>query len=84
MSSPNAELKKHRDRRMPVDLCDNPQRWLSSNSFAALLDVSPRTFQRLCSAGRVPPADLVFGRQWRWKLGTVQAFLETAGDHQRV
>lgn len=64
---------------MPADLAAHPDRWVSSATFAALLDLSARAFQRLKSAGRLPEPEVVFGRAARWRWKTVMNFLKSAG-----
>lgn len=51
--------------------------YLSRERLAEMLDISTRTIDRRVDEGKLPPPDLYVGRQPRWKLATIEAWLQT-------
>ncbi|MFI5454204.1 MAG: helix-turn-helix transcriptional regulator [Isosphaerales bacterium] len=64
----------------PAPTSVEPWRLVTVADWAAALQVSVPTVERLRSGGRIPPPDLYLGRRLpRWRVRTVRAWLE-GGD----
>lgn len=47
---------------------------------AEALRISRRHAERLIAGGRLPKPDIRLGRAVRWRVGTIQAWLEAGGE----
>lgn len=62
----------------------HPLQCLTSNSVASILDVHPQTWMRWVSEGFAPQSDMKWNGQHRWKLSTIEKWLESNTQSARM
>jgi predicted DNA-binding transcriptional regulator AlpA len=53
-----------------------PERMISMDALADMLDVSRRTVERMRSAGKIPNPDVHAGKMPRWKPETIRRWID--------
>jgi hypothetical protein len=73
------DLPKTAGRSTTVGAGHSIEPLLSIDDLAVILHCSRRLVERMRSAGKLPPPDLLVGRMPRWKPETIRQWIEQGG-----
>lgn len=62
----------------------HPLQCLTTSSVALIMDVGPQTWKRWVDEGFAPKADMTWNGQHRWKLSTIEKWLESNTQSARM